>query len=59
MDLTHTDRVATTTAYHSSQTNQEDAPRAAVPRRIGLGLTRSYAANWQVRDAFRELYQNW
>ncbi|KAF7586865.1 hypothetical protein BBP40_008212 [Aspergillus hancockii] len=59
MDLMHTDRVAATIAYHSSQENQEDAPRAAVPRNIGLGLTRSYAANWQVQDALRELYQNW
>lgn len=24
-----------------------------------LGLTRSYAVNWNTRDALRELYQNW
>ncbi|KAB8227538.1 uncharacterized protein BDW43DRAFT_316712 [Aspergillus alliaceus] len=29
------------------------------PRSIALGLTRTYAADWTVPDALRELYQNW
>lgn len=24
-----------------------------------LGITRSYVQDWTLRDAFRELYQNW
>lgn len=26
---------------------------------ISLGLNRSYAADWTIQDALRELYQNW
>lgn len=28
-------------------------------RHVGLGLNRTYAADWKVPDALRELYQNW
>jgi hypothetical protein len=27
--------------------------------RQALGLTRNYVPDWQTRDGFRELYQNW
>ncbi|KAL4961378.1 uncharacterized protein BDV14DRAFT_203829 [Aspergillus stella-maris] len=29
------------------------------PRSVALGLTRAYATDWKVKDALRELYQNW
>jgi hypothetical protein len=35
----------------------ENAPPK--PRSVALGLTRTYATSWKVKDALRELYQNW
>ncbi|KAL5364316.1 hypothetical protein BJX96DRAFT_178839, partial [Aspergillus floccosus] len=37
----------------------EESNATSLPRNINLGLNRTYAADWSVQDALRELYQNW
>lgn len=37
----------------------EELSAKSLPRNIPLGLNRTYAADWSVQDALRELYQNW
>ena len=34
-------------------------PKTTGQRHVALGLNRTYAADWKVPDALRELYQNW
>ncbi|KAL4862107.1 hypothetical protein BDV12DRAFT_203355 [Aspergillus spectabilis] len=42
---------------HPDNAQIEDLP--SKPRSVALGLTRTYASDWKVKDALRELYQNW
>ena len=34
-------------------------PKTTGQRHVALGLNRTYASDWKVPDALRELYQNW